>query len=484
MDKRFSPLLQRVQESAAAGLPAYFEGEQAISWAEVQARATELRKRLGFADEQVDGWRIALAVRDPLNFLIALLAFLEPAVELLPLHPRWTTNERAAFLTRFPAHGVLDDSSGEIDWISGGATELVQDPAALLIPTSGSTGLPKAVLLDAAAIEASASASQAALGLSASDRWQAALPLAHMGGISPLFRMAWVGGALLPNPRVEQGAALALDPRVTAVSVVPLLLRRWLDAGVTPPDGLRLVLCGGASTPHHWLAEALAKGWPILTTYGMTETASQVTCVSPEQPKDSLRGSGSPLPGVELRFRDTSGELSSEGSLELRSQTLFRAYRGDAAETARRLVDGWLNTGDIAKFDGGQLVVLGRADELVIRGGENVYPAEVEQSLRQQGIATDACVIGVESDRWGMSLVAVLYQPAEGARDAVVKGDEAELILRRASPSVEAELIAKARESLAVYKVPERWYFVSSWPETASGKVNKALFARALRELG
>lgn len=476
---RWAEWRARVERAAAAGRTAWFAPQGNVTWQRVVEASAALRTTWTSILPPSGGpYRVAMEIRDPRLFLTAWLAWMPLDVEVLPLHPRWTDAEKVAFLERFPAHARVVERRGALDMdLSPAKLPPVEDPAALLLATSGSTGAPKAVLLDASALQASTLASCQHLGLREQDRWQTLLPLAHMGGIAPLLRMGWTGGGLVhtPEPHGEGRSAAVLHRETTAISVVPLVLRRWLDSGMRPTSSLRFVLCGGAATPEGWLREALEAGWPVLTTWGMTETASQVASVRPGQERQSLSGAGELLPGVRVRFRASDGTLADQGEIEVASPTLFRGYRGDERSTTRVLKDGWLVTGDLGRMHGGTLQVLGRRDALIIRGGENVHPEEVENALRRLPGVTDACVVGVPSERWGEEPVAIVLEP--GAPSLTL---DASVGLRPLDPEAARALTALARRDLAAFRVPAAWYAVNVWPRTASGKLDRKVLREAV----
>jgi o-succinylbenzoate---CoA ligase len=272
--------------------------------------------------------------------------------------------------------------------------EPVEEGADLLVVTSGSTGSPRAVLLSAAALRASAAATAERLGGEGS--WLLALPASAVAGLQVLCRSVLAGR----RPEVlEDGETLAAavsrlpDDDRRYLSLVPTQLRRWLAA---EPDALRsldAVLVGGAAADPVLLEQARAEGVRVVTTYGMTETAGG--CVY----------DGIPLAGVGVRVRE---------GVELGGPTLALGYRCDPAATAAAFADGWFRTRDAGTLDAdGRLTVHGRLDEVVVTGGVNVAPQAVEAALRSHPSVADAVVLGRPDDEWGQRVVAAVV-PAEG----------------------------------------------------------------------
>jgi len=210
------------------------------------------------------------------------------------------------------------------------------------------------------------------------------------------------------------------------------------------------VLVGGGPCPVDLLAEARARGWPVLQTYGLTEVTSQVATERPAEADGAT--AGPPLDGTKLRVVG--------GEIQVRGPTVMRGYAGDPAATARAFTaDGWLRTGDLGALDArGRLTVFSRRTDLVVTGGENVYPAEVEAALLAHPDVEDAAVCGIPDAEWGQSVAAAVQ-------------------LRRAVDA--AELVRHCRGRLAGFKVPRVLLEVTALPRNANGKVDRV----ALRHL-
>jgi o-succinylbenzoate---CoA ligase len=301
------------------------------------------------------------------------------------------------------------------------------DPSAVhsVIHTSGTTGTPKAVELTFANHAASAAASGSITGIEADDRWLCPLPPFHVGGLGVLLRCARSGATavLLERFDVEQVRRLFEAGEITLASLVPTMLGRLRDAGLGSAPRLRTILLGGGPISGGLLEWASSAGIPVTPVYGMTETASQVVAGIP----------GRPLPGVELQIGD-DGEILVRGPMVT--------------------VDGWLHTGDAGRIDAdGLLHVEGRIKELIVTGGENVAPAEVEDVLLAHPAVADAGVTGREDEEWGEAVWAfvVLRQDASAS-----------------------ELIEWCRARLAPYKVPKGIELVGSLPRNAAGKLQRA----------
>lgn len=336
-----------------------------------------------------------------------------------------------------------------------------------IIYTSGTTGRPKGAMLTVGNFWWSAVGSALNLGTLADDRWLACLPLFHVGGLSILLRAAIYGITAVVHDGFDANAVNAAidDERVTIVSVVAVTLQRMLDArdGRPYPSWLRCVLLGGGPAPRPLLERCAALGVPVVQTYGLTETASQVVTLAPEDALRKLGAAGRPLYPNELRIAGARGDAAAgeEGEILVRGPVVMAGYVGRPDETARAVVDGWLHTGDIGKVDAeGYLHVLDRRDDLIVTGGENVYPAEVEAALLACPAVTEAGVIGIPDASWGQRVVAIVrLAPSGGAESAET-------------------LRAHCRARLAGYKVPSEIRVVDEpLPRTASGKLQRAVLS-------
>ena len=239
--------------------------------------------------------------------------------------------------------------------------------------------------------------------------------------------------------------------------MVPTMLLRVLDSDPGPYESSATVLLGGASIPTQLVERALDSGLNVLTTYGLTEACSQVATVVPGEERDSLGTAGPPLDGVEVSIVDDGGRVAlcgaDIGRIAVRGPTVSPGYIGETEKNLSFL------TGDIGRLDElGRLVVLGRADDVIVTGGENVHPAEVEAVLTAHPSVAEAAVYGLPDDDWGQLVVAAV----------VVSPDV------RLNPT---DLAEHARRSLPAAAIPRRWSVVSDLPHNPVGKLDR----RALR---
>lgn len=323
--------------------------------------------------------------------------------------------------------------------------------------TSGSSGRPKGVQLTFANVFWSAIATGMNLGLRADDRWLVCLPFCHVGGFSVLLRSVIYGAtAVVHNSFDAERVDRALDDdRVTIISVVANMLQRLLETrGDRPaPPWLRCVTAGGGPVPLALLRASRELGFPVTQSYGLTETASQVTGLAPADAERKLGSAGKPLLGFEVDLRGADGPVvtGEVGEILVRGPGVSPGYLNPADDKNRD--GGWLCTGDLGRFDDeGFLYIAGRCDDMIISGGENIYPAEVEAALQAHPAVAESCVFGVPDQRWGTAVAACV----------------------RLVPGMTAtadDLAEHIRRHLARFKVPRRIDFVEDFPRTAAGKI-------------
>ncbi|MPZ23619.1 MAG: o-succinylbenzoate--CoA ligase [Dehalococcoidia bacterium] len=330
-----------------------------------------------------------------------------------------------------------------------------------IVHTSGTTGRSKGAMLTYGNHFWSAVGSVLNLGLRDDDRWLAVLPFFHVGGLSILMRSVIYGIPVVVHESFDPAAAnRAIDEeQVTIVSVVSIMLQRMLDErGLRPyPETFRCALLGGGPAPRGLLEECRRRGVPVVQTYGLTETASQVVTLAPQDAVRELGSAGKPLFPAQVRIEADGGDAAVDqvGEIVVRGPMVTPGYFHRPEATAQALSDGWLHTGDLGYLDAdGYLYVVDRRDDLIIRGGENVYPAEVESAILTHPAVAEAGVVGVADARWGQSPLAFV-------------------VLRPAMEAGAEEVISFCSERLARYKVPVAVRFVDALPRTAAGKLRR-----------
>lgn len=411
------------------------------------------------------------AVIVPLNWRLAgpeLAKQVEDCGAILLLHDEDAAPLAAQLTARWsPTHGVhlierLPRTAAER--VARTDVDLARPHA--IIYTSGTTGLSKGAVITYQNHFWGAMASAMQLGLNLEDKWLVPMPLFHVGGMAVLMRSLIYGTTVVIHNGFDEAAVnRALDEEgITLVSVVPAMLTRMLAVRTERyPDTLRSVLLGGSAAPRSLLERAHALSVPVNQSYGMTETNTQATTL---QSRDALRkvgSSGKPLANMRVRIESPEGltvQAGIEGEIAVQGPTVIMGYHNRPDANAKSFRDGWFYTGDIGVFDEeGYLYVLDRRADLIVSGGENVYPAEIESVLTAHEAIVEAAVVGQPSETWGQVPVAFVVKQG----DMHVSGEE---------------LRAYCRQSLAGYKVPAAFHFVERLPRNASGK----LLRRQLKE--
>jgi O-succinylbenzoic acid--CoA ligase len=364
----------------------------------------ELLERARAANVGEPGEALPVTLPPGPGFAVALHACLLRGVVAVPVDPRLSKRERQALLA---SATPSPDAAHPL----------------MVVHTSGTTGAPRPITLTYGNVLASALGTAVALGLDPEERWLCPLPLSHVGGLMVLLRSVIYATTAVLRP-VEgpelHGATLA--------SLVPTQLARALDAGLERPEGLRAILLGGAGAPRSLLERAAVAGVPVAQTYGLTQACSAVTISVP----GDLESQGRTIPGVRVG-------IAPDDEILVSGPTVAGG--------------GTLQTGDLGRLDSrGRLVVIGRKGEMIVTGGENVAPAEVEDVLLEHPAVADAGVLGRPDPEWGEAVIA-------------------QVVLR--GPVDPEELRAFCAQRLARFKVPKSIQVVDALPRTGSGKLKR-----------
>jgi acyl-CoA synthetase (AMP-forming)/AMP-acid ligase II len=458
--------------------PAVSDGRQSLSNTQlldrVRAAARHLQD-LGIGPGDV----VALKLTNRVEFVLLLFAAWRLGATITPVNPSMTDVEvvrqvkdsRARLLVvedcAVAPHGIAVLAIGEL---YEGTVEPDQAPLlnpatlALLIYTSGTTGVPKGVMLDHANIDAMAEMGRLSLDVGPADRCLLILPLFHVNGIVVSILMPLlVGASVVIAGRFDPRTFFDLveQERPTFFSAVPTIygMLATLPDDVRPDtSSLRFGVCGAAPASAELLTRFEARyGFPLVEGYGLSEG----TCGSTINPVAGPRRAGTvglPFPGQEIRIVDADGSEvapGSDGEVVVRGANVMRGYLGRPDETAKVIVNGWLHTGDVGHLDAdGYLTLVGRSKDMIIRGGENIYPKEIEDVLAGDPSVLEAAVIGVPDEKWGEVVVAYV-QPRPGAT---------------VDPSA---LKALCTRSLTGYKRPTAFFVVEAVPKNAVGKIDK-----------
>ncbi len=438
------------------------------------------------------GDRVALLLHNGFEFVESLLACLHMGAVAVPVNFRLAADEIAyilrdsgatALIGGLPTEGLpelglrLEVGGSYDERVTAAAPHaepaaLVEDDAALMCYTSGTTGRPKGAVLTHRGLVAGTLSWIHEMRAGPDDVWLSGQPLFHIGGINGLLPFLTLGGTCIVTPSTgfEPEAALALieEHAVTMCIFVPtqweVICRSERVAGMDR-GRLRVAMWGASPAPRATL-ELMGATFPaaeIVSAYGQTEMSGATTLLKGVDATRKMGSVGKPMLGVELRVVDDElrdVETGAVGEVVYRGPTVMAGYHANAEATEEAFAGDWFHSGDLARFDDeGYLWLVDRKKDLIVSGGENVYPAEVERVLREHPTVADAAVIGVPHPRWVETPLAFVVPADDAAVDA-------------------GELIAHCRDRLAGYKKPSAVVVVDELPRNAAGKVLK----RRLRE--
>lgn len=475
-------------------------GDTTVSWQALDASTSRVAN--GLAARGVGrGDRVGLLAGNCLEYLELAIAGYKLGSVLVPLNVRLTPRELRFIIEHAgcrmvvadadlagAATAALDGTGEAVDRVGLGggfgtpfaelrragavdpAVPVAADDIAYICYTSGTTGTPKGAMLSHGNVLAMAHNSVLVDDIGAGCRSYLPFPLSFTGGLVSMWAPAYVGGAtLVLDPSVDPLRALQTiqGRRITHFNAVPVIWETILnhpDFGAYDLSSLRIAGSGGAAVPESLLVRLQAAGIPMSQGYGLTEGAGKNTWLRAEDAARKLGSCGRPLMHTRLRIVDEQLEDVAPGAigeLLINGPEVMLGYWNDPGATAATLVDGWLRTGDLARIDNeGFVYIVDRAKDMLISGGLNVYPAEIETCLAGFPGVAECAVIGVPDDRWGETPVALIV-PHSGAR---------------LDP---AALLEHCRGQLADYKLP-RYVVIRTapLPRGMSGKVLK----RELRE--
>ncbi|MBO2454033.1 long-chain fatty acid--CoA ligase [Actinomadura barringtoniae] len=462
----------RETATATPGHAACRTADADVTFAELDALSDRYAAGLAAAGLR-PGDKVAVQLPNGVEFLTAYFGILKAGMVMVPMNPLLTEREVEHQMTDSGARLMVTpetfgDAGGDVD---GEPTVEIApvdpDDTAVLIYTSGTTGRPKGAELTHFQLYMNCTISGDAFGVREGDVTLMALPMFHVFGLSGVVNVAVrYGSTMSVVPRFETQAVLNAmhDHRVSVFVGVPAMYHAVVNADLGDRDlsALRIGSSGGAAMPEALMRRFEERfGVVILEGYGMTETASTATLNHGPEARRPL-SIGTPVWGVEAKVVGPSGASlppgpENVGELLIKGHNVTKGYHGDpaATATAEAIRDGWLHTGDLAYKDAdGYLYIVDRIKDLIIRGGYNVYPREVEEVLHAHPAVAEAAVVGRPDERLGEEVVAAV-SPRPGT---TVEPDE---------------IIAFCRERLAAYKYPREVRVLPELPKNASGKILK-----------
>lgn len=463
-------------------------GGNTITYAELSAQTDKIVAWLA-AHQIKSGDHVGVLMNNRPEYVILIHALMRLGAVLVPLNVRLTLEELAYQINKARVRTVviwygehmnkaIDLQCRVIDiaradWfsdVSATSREIDLNAPQAIVFTSGTSGRPKGAVLTYANQYHSAIASAFRIGTLPSDRWLCVLPLYHVGGLAIAIRCALYGTTINVQPTFNlEWVNQAIDTQgITLISLVPTMLYRLIEARTSPmPPALRLILLGGAAADPELVSRCQALNIPIATTYGLTEACSQVATQTPTATETKPASVGKAVTGTQVRILDENGQSAPNGQygeLVVSGPTVMQGYYDEPEATAKAIRNGALYTGDIGYIDEeGDLWLVQRRSDLIVSGGENVYPAEVEAALRLHPAVKDVSVVGIDNPEWGQ-IVAAAVVAHEGSSIDI------------------SALQAHARDHLAGYKIPRIIRLIDALPLTASGKIERKSVAKLFEE--
>lgn len=468
--------------------PAFYWQDEAWTFAEV---AQEVKRWTAVFSLKIPNKekRIALFSRNSKEMYFSILALWELGKELVLLNTHLSLQELHYQLTdakvnlvvvsteKLPFFTELDQLT-VIEMIVTDGTKVVLESdyiyqpntTASIMYTSGTTGNPKGVMQCFSNHLASALATQENMTITAEDCWLCPVPLFHISGLSIIIRQLVLGCSVRLYSKFDAKIVTndLAEGQGTVISVVAIMLQELLES--YPKKGYSLnfkaILLGGGPISPKALEKCESYGIPVIQSYGMTETCSQVVALSFEDAGNKIGSAGKPLMGMAMKIVDGQEKRvppNEVGEILLKGKNVVRAYlNGEQWQTVKWTADGWFKTGDVGYLDEeGYLYLVSRLSELIISGGENIYPTEIEHILQEFPGVKEVAVVGESDAKWGAVPVAYIVGHS----------------------MITAEKVnAFAKNYLAKYKLPKRIYLCHSLPKTASGKLAKHRLTTRERE--
>jgi O-succinylbenzoic acid--CoA ligase len=354
-----------------------------------------------------------------------------------------------------------------LDFSSSALADFNINKNALILFTSGSSGKPKAAVHTFNSLFASVNATDHFSGLSESDVWLSSLPHFHIGGFMILLRGLLTGSQIIypTSLAYEDIKKSIVEFQPSHISFVTTTLLKLLEENFIPSKKTKQVYLGGGPLNPDICLEAFKKGWPLVKSYGSTETCSMAAAMRPEEIQFKPDSAGKAIGQNQIAILKKDDNAISNlpdnaGEIIIRCDSMFKEYYNDGETTSKKIIDGFYYTGDLGWIDDeGYLFVLSRREDIIITGGENVSAAEVEQILLDIDSVSDVFVFGLPDKKWGQKLCAAL----------VAKNLSAE----------ELKIILK--QKTAPFKIPKELYFIDEIPRTELGKVNRPLLLKLLK---
>jgi O-succinylbenzoic acid--CoA ligase len=450
--------------------------EEALSYKELNVLADNycaLLKKSGVKKND----NVALLSGNNSDFIAAIFGIWRAGAVAVPLNTKLTVNEIKDILAASDSKcAILQNGIILKDELTNPNIKIIEMPlveelsapinsdyhispeqTALIMYTSGSSGAPKGVELTFSNLYYSAANANEVLEHTGKDRWLASLPFYHIGGFSIIIRTMLYGTSIIfPSSMNYMNIVESIQKHhPSLISLVPTNLKRMLESGVRPNKELRYVLLGGGPSEKDLVDKALNEGWNIIKVYGSTETSSLVSAVDCRKHISKSGSSGKALSGNEILITDdnfSALENNVAGNIGAAGPSIFDGYYKDDQYTKSKFNGKYYLTGDYGYIDkDGFLYVLSRRTDLIISGGENISPFEIEEKLNALENIIESCVFPADDKEWGQIAAAAI-------------------VVKKNFQGVENAIREELKQMLPSFKIPKKFFIVKEIPKTSIGK--------------
>lgn len=397
------------------------------------------------------------------EFVIITLALWNIGLTPVPLNTRWTESEISSvlnhnkfdillyedkFVDKLSSLQIRKISFKELFEAESNSVVMKDNDEAVVIFTSGSSAQPKGVIHTFDSLSSSIMSGNKVLNQKVGDRWLASLPFYHIGGFQIICRALSAGCEIIipEDLKIKSLISSIVKFKPTHLSLVPTQLKQLIEDSIPAQDELKLCLIGGGFSEDSLIIDAADKGWKPVRVYGSTETASFVTAADVETIRKKSGTAGKAIENVKIK-------ISSEDEILISSNSLFKSYLNDDNATNEKLKNKFYYSGDLGKLDEEDfLFIEARRTDLIVSGGENINPFEVESALLKIESIEEACVFPVQDEKWGQIVAAAL----------VLKKNINEEVIK-----------SELKKNLAEFKIPKKFFFVDNLPKTSLGKIER-----------
>ncbi len=459
-------------------LPAVISKEQTLTYSELESKVNSYAsylKETGIKNED----KVCLIGENSIEFIFIVLALWKLNAIPVPLNNKLLKNELEELIDFSKCQFVFiqNDLNKKIsvpnsktvyfpfDNFSSNQTlkeehnsESLLNNTAVIIFTSGSSGKPKGVMLSFKNLIASAVIGNEAINYELNDKWLASLPFFHIGGFQIITRVLLFGNSVVvPQSLKNEDIVFSLNNfNPTLISFVSTQMQRLILLNYKPSTKIKDVLLGGGFIDEDLCKTALTKGWPVSRVYGSSETSSFVAYIGRDKLKDKINSSGKALSKNQILILDEKGNKlkpNQSGEIVVKSDSVMNGYLYNEEETKAKVKNGFYYTGDYGYLDKeGYLFVEARRSDLIITGGENVNPLEVEKLLNNISEIKESCVFPVADSEWGQKIAAAIVLNKKISKDKI------------------KEVL---RNNIASYKIPKLFFFVDELPKTSLDKIKR-----------